>query len=153
MSRIFNSKQKTAGGFDKPAEPPRIKRREVIKEGIDQELSIDQNYLNEEIMDQPLYFRKYTRELAKIKRKVAAVEQQLDYRESQLVMELSSDGKGRKVAEVQAMVCKDETIQKLKTELADAKELEVEFEGIVKAFAQRHEMLKDLSANLRKELT
>jgi hypothetical protein len=47
----------------------------------------------------------------------------------------------------------DAEVQKLKTELADTEELEVEFEGIVKAFAQRVEMLKDLSANIRKEMT
>lgn len=153
MSNIFKPRPKTTGGFDRPVEMPRSKRRELVKEGVDQELSIDSHYLNEELMDQPLYFRKYTKELSKIKRKKAAVEQQLEFKESQLTVAFSSDGKGRKVAEVQAAICQDPEVQKLKTELADTEELEIEFEGIVKAFAQRTEMLKDLSANIRKELT
>ena len=153
MSNLFKPKPKTAGGFDQPAEMPRSKRRELIKEGVDQELSIDSHYLNEELMDQPLYFRKYTKELSKIKRKKSAIEQQLEYRESSLTIQFSSDGKGRKVAEVQAMISLDADVQRLKGELADTEELEVEFEGIVKAFSHRMEMLKDLSANIRKELT
>lgn len=131
---------------------PSAKRRELIKEGIDQELSIDDLNLNRELMDQALYFRKYTKELSKVQRKAKAIKAELERTEARLYVKLSNDGKGRKVKEIESMVLLDESVSDLRDQLLEAEELQTEYEGIVKAFYQRHEMLKDLCANARRDM-
>lgn len=143
----------TDGGFKRPSEPERKPSAPLEKRGIEEELSINDLHLNEELMAQPLLMRKYTKEKAKLERKTKAIKNQLELKESSLKIVLSNDGKGRKVAEIEAMVIADGEVQKLRVELYDAEEQVSEYEGIVKAIAQRVEMLKDLSANIRKELT
>lgn len=145
-------KEKTGGGFDKPASAPERKRHVLVKEGIEGELSIDDLYINEELMDQPLLMRKYTKQLAGLKKKSKAIKNKLEMEESKLKIQFSNDGKGRKVAEIESMVIGNEHVQQLRVELYDAEEQQDEFEGLVRAIAQRYEMLKELSTNLRKEL-
>lgn len=146
-------RERTAGGFEKPAQAERKGREPLVKTDIQQELTISDLHLNEELMGQPLLMRKYTKEFAKLKRQVKAIKNQLELKESSIRTLLWNDGKARKVAEVDAMVLSDVEVQKLRVELYDAEELQDEFEGIVKSIHQRHEMLKDLCANARKELT
>lgn len=131
---------------------PSAKRRELLKEGIDQELSIDDMNLNRELMDQALYFRKYTKELSKVQRKAKSIKAELERTEARLYVRLSNDGKGRKVKEIESMVMLDESVSELREQLLEAEELQTEYEGIVKAFYQRHEMLKDLCANARRDM-
>lgn len=128
-----------------PAQP-------LVKNGINEELSINDRHINEELIGQPMLMRKYTRELSQLRKKVKAIANRLELAEGKLKIKLSNDGKGRKVAEIEAMVVEDVEIQKLRIELYDAEELENEYEGIVKAVSQRMEMLKELCANLRKEM-
>lgn len=131
---------------------PSAKRRELLKEGIDQELSIDDMNLNRELMDQALYFRKYTKELSKVQRKAKSIKITFEQAEARLYVKLSNDGKGRKVKEIESMVLLDESLSEIREQLHDAEQLVTEYEGIVKAFYQRHEMLKDLCANARRDM-
>lgn len=142
----------TAGGFQKPAEAPKENLKPLEKNGIDQELMINDLRLNEELMGQPLLMRKYTKLLSNISRKVKAIKNQLELKESSIKILLSNDGKGRKVAEIEAMVMADADVQRFRVELYDAEEQEQEYEGIVKAIAHRIEVLKELSVNSRKEM-
>lgn len=146
-------REKTAGGFDKPAAVEKKPMVPLEKKGIDQELLINDVHLNEELMGQPLLMRKYTKELAGIRKKVKSISNKLDMKESAIKVVLSNDGRGRKVAEIEAMVIQDVEVQNLRIQLYDAEEMQDEYEGIVKSIAQRMEMLKDISANLRKEMT
>lgn len=147
------SRPMTAGGFEKPAEPVKQPSAPLEKKGIDEELKINDMHLNEELMGQPLLMRKYTQELSKIHKKVKSIKNKLELREAQLTTLMSNDGKGRKVAEVEALVVQDEEVQKLRIELYDMEEVENEYEGIVRSIAQRLETLKEVSMNVRKELT
>jgi len=142
----------TGGGFQRPAEPEKKPSAPLEKKGIDEEIRINDLHLNEELMGQPLLMRKYTKELASLRKKVKGIKNQLELKESALKIVLSNDGKGRKVAEIEAMTIADASVQELRVQLYDAEELEDEFEGIVKSIAQRMEALKDLCANVRKEL-
>ncbi len=148
----LKEREVTAGGFQKPAQVDKKPMELLEKTGIDQELRINDLHVNEELIGQPLLMRKYTRELSRLKKKVKAITNQLEMKESAIKIMLSNDGKGRKVAEIESMVISDVDVQKLRIERYDAEEMQDEYEGIVKSIAQRYEMLKELCANLRKEM-
>jgi len=145
-------KEKTGGGFQKPATYEKKPSAPLEKKGVDQELSINDLHINEELMGQPLLMRKYTQELAKLTKKAKAIKAKLEYQESVLKVTLSNDGKGRKVAEIEAMVIMDAEVQRLRVELYDAEEQVDEYTGIVRSFAQRMDVLQQLSNNQRKEM-
>jgi len=128
------------------------KKQTLVKDGVDQELTIDDHNLNAELMDQPLYFRKYSKLLSDVQRKASVTKLMLEEAEARLHVQYAKNGQGLKVKEIESLVSLDETVMKLKRELVEADGMVKEFEGIVKAFYQRHEMLKDLCANKRKEL-
>lgn len=145
-------KEKTSGGFDKPAVAPKQARTMLEKKSISEELSINDLHLNEEIMGQPLLMRKYTQELSKLRKKCKSIKNQLELKEARLAVKFANDGKGKRVSEIEASIIQDDEVQKLRIELYDAEELQDEYEGIVRSIAQRMDALKDLSANIRKEL-
>lgn len=126
--------------------------KEVIHESVDQELLIDDQRLNEELMDQPLMFRKWTRLLSEVSKKAKVIRLTLEEKEAECYAKYSADGTGKRVKEVESAVIQDTDVKRLKRELVDAETMVEEFTGIVKAFHQRYEMLKDLCANRRKEL-
>jgi len=125
--------------------------KNLIHEDIDKELYIDDLALNEEIMDQPLTFRKYTKLKAEVNAKAKTIKQKLKETESMAYLEFAKEGK--KVKELESMVETDEEVIRLRYELIDAEQMVEEFEGIVRAFHQRQDSLKDLCANRRRELT
>jgi hypothetical protein len=127
-------------------------KKEIIHEDVDMELRIDDRHLNEELMDQPLFFRKWTKLLSEVAKKARTIKLVLEETEAMLHTKLSSDGKGRKVKEMESIVALDSDVKRIKRDLIEAEGMVQEFEGIVRAFYQRHEMLKDLAANKRKEL-
>ena len=144
---------RTGGGFEKPAEAPKTGRQLLKKEeSVEAHLTINDLHINEELMGQPLLMRTYTKELASLRKKVKSIENKLELTESRLRTKFSSNGKGLKVAEVDALIVEDVEVQTLRVELYDAEEQQDQFEGVVKAIAQRYEMLKELCANLRKEM-
>lgn len=146
-------KDKTAGGFNKPAQVERKPLSPLEKRDINEELSINDVHINEELIGQPLLMRKYTKELAQLNKRVKSIKNKLEMQEAKLYVLYSNDGRGHKVAEVEALVLQDEEVQKLRVELYDAEELAEEFTGIVRSFAQRMEALQQLSNNQRKEMT
>lgn len=127
------------------------KKRELVTDDPGRELSIDEDNLNQELMDQPLLFRKWTRMLSQVSKKAKAIKNKLEYQKALAVSKYASDGTGKKVREIEAAITLDAEVARLENELLDAEELVEEYTGIVKAFYQRHEMLKDLCANKRRE--
>jgi hypothetical protein len=121
---------------------------DLIYEKVDQELMIDIKNLNGELMDQALLMRKWTKAKAIASRRVKAIRNKLEYTKAQIYR----DGvrKGWRVGDIQAEVTVNHTVQELTNELTEAEyELE-QLEGIVRAFHQKHDALKDLAANMRK---
>lgn len=145
-------REKTSGGFQKPAKAEKQPMQPLEKKDIGDELRINDLHINEELMGQPLLMKKYTTELSKLVKKAKSIKNKLELHESSLKVTLWNDGKGRKVAEIEAMVVMDAETQKLRVELYDAEEQVDEYTGIVRSFAQRIEVLKELSMNARKEM-
>lgn len=125
---------------------------DLAKEGIDVELYIDVNNLNDELMDQPLLYRKYTKIKSQVYRKMNSIKDKLELLKAQARMEFKNTQKKATVADVDALIITDPRIQEV---LAQYREVEEEFEaleGIVYSIRQRHEALKELCANIRKEM-
>ena len=122
----------------------------VIHERADIELTIDDERLNEELMNQPLLYRKWSKLKSEVNRKAKIIKMKLDQVESQKYLTFAKDG--GKVKELESKIDSDEEIIKLKTELYEAEALAEEYDGIAKAFYMRHESIKELCANARKEI-
>lgn len=121
---------------------------DLIYEKVDQELMIDIRNINGELMDQALLMRKWTKAKSMASKRAKAIRNKLEYTKAQIYR----DGvrKGWRVGDIQAEVTVNPTVQELTNELTEA-EFELEqLEGIVRAFHQKHDALKDLSANVRK---
>lgn len=130
----------------------RFKTRSMVADPLEKELSIDSQRLNEEIMDQPLLYKKWSTLAAQVSKKAKLFKLNLEEKEAELYVLYSSDGTGKKVKEIESAVSLNPDIRRLKRDLIDAEELLEQYEGIIRAFYQRHEMLKDLAANARREL-
>ena len=119
-----------------------------LYDAVDSELMIDINNLNGELMDQALLMRKWTKAKAMASRRAKAIRGQVAFTKGTLHKQLAS--KGLRVGDIEAAIDTDPGVAKLNNELIEAEyELEA-LEGIVRAFYQKHESLKDLSANTRK---
>ena len=128
------------------------KNSDLITETIELELSIDADNINAELIDQPLLYRKYSRLEAESAAQVRAIELALNRAEARAHLKFTKTGAKLKVRDLESLVATDETVQKLEDELQEALELHSNMKGVLVAFRQRHEALKDLSANLRKEI-
>lgn len=128
-----------------------IKNQELITDRIDQELFIDIQNINHELMNQPLLFRKYARLEAECNRMVRALEAELERSKAKAHLDLLKQGSKMKVADMEATVLLDENVKVVQDKLIEAKEVQENMKGALLAFRQRHDALKDLSANLRKE--
>lgn len=127
-----------------------MSKKEIIFEDVDKELFIDNEALNEELMDQPLLLRKWIRIKAQVNKKVRIVQQKL--KETEASVHLKCSNEGGRVKDVESKVELDPEVTKLRYELIEAEALAEEYEGIARAFFQRHEALKEICANIRKEL-
>lgn len=119
-----------------------------LYDAVDTELMIDVNNLNGELMDQALLMRKWTKAKAMANKRAKAIRGQLAYTKGSLHKQLAS--KGLRVGDIEAAIDTDPGVAKLNGELIEA---EYEFDaldGIVRAFYQKHESLKELSYNTRK---
>lgn len=126
------------------------KNKEIIHEDIDQELFIDDENINEELMEQPLLFRKYTKIKAKLVAKSAAIKQKLKETEARAYAKYAAPG--NKVREIESSIDCDPDVLQLRKEHIEAERMVEEYEGIVIAFRQRHDVLKELSTNKRRDL-
>ena len=118
-------------------------------EGEDLELYIDEENLNAELMDQPLRYKKFLTEKAKLGHKVKAIKAQLEIIKAEKRLEGTKTG--ARVKELDAMVTADEEVKQLQKELFQAEEEYDTVDGICRAFYQRGELLKELSTNKRRE--
>lgn len=125
------------------------KDQEILRDNIDRELWIDEEDLNRELMDQPLKMRKYTRIKSKLGHKVGAIKQKL--KEVEAAAHQRYSGAGR-VKDVESKVDQDPEVAQVRSELNDAEAEYSIYEGVVRAFLQRHEALKEICANIRKEM-
>jgi hypothetical protein len=119
-----------------------------LYDAVDSELMINIDNLNGELMDQALLVRKWTKAKAMANKRAKAIRGQLSYTKGSLHKELAR--KGLRVGDIEAAISTDPNVMKLNDELNEA---EFEFEaldGIVRAFYQKHEALKELSYNTRK---
>lgn len=127
-----------------------VEKNGIISDSIDMELLIDIDDLNGEIMNQPLMMRKYTKLKADVHAKAKIIE--LKLKETEALYYIEHSKKGHKVKDVESLVALEPEVKQLKFELIEAEKLLEVYEGIVRATAQRHDSLKDLAANIRKEL-
>jgi hypothetical protein len=120
----------------------------VLYDAVDTELMIDVNNLSGELMDQALLMRKWTKAKAMASKRAKAIRGQLAYTKGSLHKQLAS--KGLRVGDIEAAINTDPGMMKLNDELIEA---EYEFDaldGVVRAFYQKHDSLKELSYNSRK---
>lgn len=129
---------------------PKAGTQDILSDKLSMELHIDDTNLNVESMNQPLLYRKWSQLKAQIGKKVKILKLQLGRLEGQKYLEFGK--MGGKVREIESMINSDPEIITLQDQLAEAEALLEEYEGIVRAFWQRNESLKDLHANLRKDL-
>lgn len=126
------------------------KKRDLIVDEIDQELDIDPEDLNEELAHQPLLMRKYTRLASEVISKLRAVEDNLKYVEGKAYLKYKKEG--GTIKEVEARVDTDDEVKQARQEVQETQALHKEYEGIVRSIMQRHDALKEICANIRKEM-
>lgn len=129
-----------------------IKNNELIMGDVEQELYIEEECINEELMDQPLKFRKWSKMEVRCERKVKTLRLALENAEAKAYHEARKSQKKHTIKDLENAVKMDERVQELKEELIEAEGELSDIKMIVKSFYQRHEVLKDIAANLRKEL-
>ena len=142
------SKFKRYGNDDQLTNRPRINTELLSKEDL--ELYIDEENLNAELMDQPLRYRKWSSLKAEVAKKAKIIKGQFERTKASKRLQFSKTG--ARVKELDSMVAANEEVQELQSQLFEAEELLDQYDGILRAFWQRYEMLKDLAANKRKEL-
>jgi hypothetical protein len=124
----------------------------IIHESIDRELYIDINNINDELMDQPLLYRKYTQLKSNSFRNLSALKNKLEQIEATARLEFKKTHNKSTVAELDAMIALDPSVRDVQDQYLNAQEDFDNLEGIVYALRQRHEAIKELAANLRKEM-
>lgn len=117
---------------------------------IDSDLSVDKDYLNDELLSQPLLFAKWIRLSTQASK--AAKLAKLDLKRVEAEVRLALSGEKLRVADVDARVELNPDVVRSHEALMEAEELAEQYHGFVRAMGQRHEVLKDLCANKRKEL-
>lgn len=125
---------------------------DLLTEKIDTELFIDENNLNSELMDQPLLYRKYGKLKSRAHKNAKAIDIKLETMMAAARLEFKKSHTKATVAELDALVILDPRIQQLRQELLDAEEAHEDLENILYALRQRHENIKELCANVRKEM-
>jgi hypothetical protein len=135
-----------------PAQKSLNKQSDIISDSIDRELFIDENNINKEIMDQPLLMRKWTRLKAEVSKQVKLTKAKLDIAEAKCAKEVKLSAEKITVKDIDIEVKLNPEVQSLKIELIENEHLLDTYDGIVRAFHQRHDSLKDIAANRRKEL-
>lgn len=122
----------------------------IMHERADLELIIDSERLNEELMNQPLMYRKWAKLKSEVNKKAKIIKLKLEQVEGQKYLTFTKDG--GKVKELESRLDGDLELIQLKQELYEAEAMAEEYDGICKAFYMRHEAIKELCANLRKEI-
>lgn len=133
-----------------------IKSKELIVDDVEQELYIEDEHINEELMDQPLKFRKWSKIEVECERQVKTLKLSLENAEAQAYADVKEEyqvaGEKPTVKDLDTGVKLNPEVKRIKQELLDAEAQLADVKLIVRAFYQRHEVLKDIAANLRKDL-
>jgi hypothetical protein len=122
----------------------------IISDPAELELYIDMDNLNGELQDQPLLMHKWAREKTRASRAVKAIRAKLYQVERKVYDRLAF--KGLKVKDMELMAKTDPEVVQVQRELDDTEQHFEYLTEVVYAFKQRHEVLKDLAANARKEM-
>ena len=122
----------------------------LMNEPIDQDLFIDHSNLNEELLDQPLRFKKWSKLEAEASR--AAKAAKIEAERVKATVHLQYAKEGGRVSDIEAKVKIDDRVLKASEAQLEAEELHEQYKGFVRALHQKAEALKDLCANKRKEL-
>jgi len=128
----------------------RTNKQTLVKNDIDMDLAINTDYINDELMDQPLLYRKWAEMSSQANKNVKIVNSRLDRIKAKYHLLFSKEG--LKVKEVESKVLLAEEVQQIEEELFKAEQLAEDLKGVVQAFRQRHESLRELSTNIRKEI-
>lgn len=135
----------------------KFKRHKTIKKDNtppvdkkDMELYIDEDNLNAEMIDQPLRYKKYLTEKARVSHKVKSIKAKLEFTKAEKRLEAAKTG--ARVKELDSMVTTDPEVMQLQKELYSAEEEYDIIDGVCRAFYQRAELLKEISTNRRREL-
>ena len=126
------------------------KDKDIISDNPDKSLFIDVEELNDELAESGLKYRKWNKLKAEASKQVKAIKQKLKETEAQATLAYALEG--GKVAEVEAKVELDDEVIKLREELIEAEYTLEDFIGIMQSMFMRHESIKELCANKRKEL-
>lgn len=125
------------------------------KQILDQDdvrLQIDENNINKELMDQPLLFREYGKMEIEAGDAVRTLEVQLSRVKATVHLSIMKNAEKFKVKDIENMVEVHKDVVKVQNELLKALKMHEDMRNLIMALRQRHEVLKDISANLRKEL-
>ena len=124
----------------------------VILEGISSELYINTDRLNEELLDQPIKFKKWVELESEALKHLKNLENSLEIAEAEAYVKAKASGQKMTVKDLESAVALDEAVKLIKEQIIEAEAVCLDMKGAVRAFHQRHEALKDLCANKRKEL-
>lgn len=127
------------------------KSREQVKDSVSMDLAIDEQKLNQEIMDQPLLYKKYSELDAGAQKALRSAELYLSQVEAASHIKYSKSETKLKVKDVDALVSIDPVVLEAKNKVIELQEQADKIRGALKACYQRHDALKDLAANKRKE--
>lgn len=128
------------------------RQRETVGDDVSLDLAIDEQNLNKEIMDQPLLYKKYSELDAQAQKALRSAELYLSQVEAAAHLRYSRSADKLKVKDVDSMVKTDEEVINAKQKVSELQEQADRIRGALKACYQRHDALKDLAANRRKEL-
>jgi hypothetical protein len=83
---------------------------------------------------------------------VRSINNKLDIAKANAYFEAKNNATGKStVKDLENMVMLDEKVQKLENELIEAEKIHADMKSATRAFVQRHDALKDLAANVRRE--
>jgi hypothetical protein len=129
-----------------------MKDSKTILDQDDVRLQIDENNINKELMDQPLLFREYGKMEIEAGDAVRTLEVQLNRVKAKVHLDIMKNAAKFKVKDIENMVEIHADVVKVQDELLEAQSVHEDMRNLIMALRQRHEVLKDISANLRKEL-
>lgn len=124
----------------------------MLTDSYDNDLFINENELNNELLDQSLRYMKYAKLKAKANKNVKVIKRKLDEIAGSVRSIVREENPSLRVADVDGKVNQNEEVKQVKIELEEAEYIAELLQDATYAFRQRSEMLKDLSANRRKEV-
>lgn len=131
---------------------PKREQQSLVTDPVDLELSINEDNLNKELIDQPLKFRKWSRFEVEAAKALRLAELKLEHAKAKAYMNVKKQGGKMTVKDLEAAVALDAEVVSAQNNVLEAEEIHSDMKTAVKAFLQRHDALKDLAANRRKEI-